>query len=158
MRPFLSSARSYIDTGITLLEPNHWETQYAISLSLFEMSASVSCITGDTTTMHSRLQQVLAHVLTFEDSLKGASLLVKLLASRSQFDDARFNCFDILKHLGEKFPPEINASTVQNELPAIQSMLTNVSYEQMKALPQMTGAFCLRAECRTDQSSLTYSP
>ena len=108
--------------------------------------------------MHSRLQQVLAHVLTFEDSLKGASLLVKLLASRSQFDDARFNCFDILKHLGETFPQEINASTVQNELPAIRSMLTNVSYDQMKALPQMTGAFCLRAECRTDQSSLTYSP
>ncbi|KAL9178272.1 hypothetical protein ACHAXT_001700 [Thalassiosira profunda] len=138
-------ARSYIDTGITLLEPNHWETQYALSLSLFEMSASVSCITGDTTTMHSRLQEVLAHVLTFEDSLKGASLLVKLLASNSQFDDARFNCFDILKHLGETFPQEINASTVQNELPAIRSMLTNVSYEQMKALPQMTDRTKLNA-------------
>ncbi|KAL9184818.1 hypothetical protein ACHAXT_002595 [Thalassiosira profunda] len=138
-------ARSYIETGIGLLEPNHWETQYALSLSLFEMSASVSCITGHTTTMHSRLQQVLAHVLTFEDSLKGASLLVKLLASNSQFDDARFNCFDILKHLGETFPPEINASTVQNELPAIRSMLTNVSYEQMKALPQMTDRSKLNA-------------
>ncbi|KAL9184820.1 hypothetical protein ACHAXT_002597 [Thalassiosira profunda] len=138
-------ARSYIDTGMTLLEPNHWETQYALSLSLFEMSASVSCTTGDTTTMHSHLQEVLAHVLTFEDSLKGASLLVKLLASRSQFDDARFNCFDILKHLGETFPREINASTVQNELPAIRSMLTTVSYEQMKALPQMTDRSKLNA-------------
>ena len=106
--------------------------------------------------MHSHLQQVLAHVLTFEDSLKAASLLVKLLASNSQFDDARFNCFDILKHLGETFPQEINASTVQNELPAIRSMLTNVSYEQMKALPQMTGEFCPYAECRIGRSSLTH--
>ena len=112
------------------------------------MSASVSCITGDTTTMHSRLQQVLAHVLTFEDSLKGASLLVKLLASNSDYDGAMENCLDILKHLGEVFPPEISLSTVQNELPAMLPMLEGVTYERIKALPQMTGAFCPYAECR----------
>ncbi|KAL9184830.1 hypothetical protein ACHAXT_002607 [Thalassiosira profunda] len=132
------SARSYIETGIGLLEANHWETQYPLSLSLFELSASVSFITGDTTTMYSRLQEVLAHVLTFEDSLKGASLLVKLLASNSDYDGAMENCLDILKHLGETFPREINASTVQSELPAMLTMLEGVTYERIKALPQMT--------------------
>ena len=99
--------------GIRLLEPNHWETQYSLSLELYEMSASVSCISGDNSTMSICLEAVLSHVMTFEDSLKASSMLAKLLASNSKYDDARSNCLDILRKLGEDFPSEVSLPLVQ---------------------------------------------
>ena len=139
------SARSYIDVGIRLLEPNHWETQYPLSLELYEMSASVSCISGDISTMSTCLQAVLSHVMTFEDSLKASSMLAKLLASNSKYDDATSNCLDILKKLGEDFPPEISLPLVQMELPTLQTALRNITHDQIQALPVMTGKRKLNA-------------
>lgn len=88
--------------------------------------------------MHSRLRTLLRHVLTFEDSLLGSSLLVKLLVSNSQFDDARGNCLDILAKLGETFPSDVGQATVQNKLPELKSVLINVTYDRIKALQPMT--------------------
>ena len=92
--PFL--ARIYIDAGIKLLGESHWERQYPLSLDLFEMSASVSCMSGDTVTMSTCLDEILANVRSFDDSLKASSLLVKLLASGANFTSAIDNCVGIL--------------------------------------------------------------
>ena len=58
----MNPARSYIDAGMKLLEQNHWVTQYALSLQLFELSASVSCMDGDTQSMSERLNEVITNV------------------------------------------------------------------------------------------------
>ena len=73
-----STARSYIDSGIKLLDTQHWETQYSLSLGLFEMSASVSCMHGDIPAMSTCVNEILSHSKTFDDGLKASSLLVKL--------------------------------------------------------------------------------
>ena len=131
--------------GIQLLETQHWETQYSLSLDLFEMSASVSCMHGDITKMSTCLDEISSHARTFYDSLKASSLLVKLLASSSKFEEARSNCLMILSNLGEVFPSEVSLPRVLNELSTIQVSLKNITHDQMKLLPRMTDRSKLNA-------------
>ena len=133
-----SKARSYIDAGIKLLDTQHWETQYSLSLDLFEMSASLSCMHGDISAMSTCLDEILSHAKTFDDSLTASSLLVKLLASSSKFEEARSNCLMILSNLGEVFPTEVSLPRVLNQISAIQTALTNITVDQIKLLPPMT--------------------
>jgi len=130
-------ARSYIDTGMRLLKPNHWDEQYSLSLELHEMSASISCINGDIGDMSSCLHEIIAHVKSFEDSLTASSLLSKLLAASSKYDEAMSNCLSILSALGEEFPEDITLPHVLNELSVIQTTLANISVDQVKRLSPM---------------------
>jgi len=120
-----------------LLEAQHWETQYSLSLNLFEMSASLSYMSGDVTKISTLLEEISSNARTFDDSLKASSLLVKLLASVSKFEEARSNCLMILSHFGEVFPSEISLPRVLDELSAVQSALRNTTHHQIKLLPQM---------------------
>ena len=145
-----NEARAFVDMGIKLLEDEHWEKQYSLSLQLFELSASLSCMCGDKATMKICLSQIIAHIASFEDSLKSSLLLAKLLVSQSQFTDAMGNCLDVLKNLGETFSDEVALMAggttyhgslqqeLQNELSVIQSTLANITVEQVKSLPPMT--------------------
>ena len=128
----------YIDMGMQLLKTQHWETQYSLSLELYEMSASVSCMHGNHVRMSSCLDEILSHARTFDDSLMASSLLVKLLASSSKFEEARSNCLEILSNLGEVFPQDINLPLILNELSSMQATLRNITRKQINLLPPMT--------------------
>jgi len=130
-------ARLYIDMGIKLLEAQNWENQYSLSLDIFEMSAEVFAGKGNIACMASCLEEILSHVRVFGDSLKALSLLVKIFASSSKFEEARSTCLMVLRHLGEEFPCEINPLVFQNELSLMQNTLRNVTSNQIKLLPRM---------------------
>ncbi len=119
------------------LDNNHWDTQYALSLKLYEMSAKLSCITGDTTVLHSCLIETISRVKSFEDSLTASSLLIKLLASQSKYKDATENCLSILSTLGEELPQDVSLAMVISELSVLQTTLKDITVEQVKALPRM---------------------
>lgn len=133
-------ARSYIDAGTKLLDPiNKWQTQYSLSLQLFELSASVSCMHGDTSTMLSCVNEIMDNVKSLEDSLFATSLTVKYLASCSKYDEAISKCLSVLSSLGENISLDsVGLPGVLNELTVIQTTLANISVEQVKALPPMT--------------------
>ena len=124
--------------GMKLLQPGHWENEYSLSLDLYERSASLCYMRGDITKMSCCLDELLTHTKTFEDSLNGAAMLARLLASSHKHNDALTNCLDILKNLGEDFPPEPDLAIVHNKLSEIQPLLSRVTADQMKALPAMT--------------------
>ncbi len=123
-----------------LLEPNHWNTQYSLSLQLFELSASVSCMDGDIASMSSRLNEVITNVKSFDDSLTSSSLLAKLLASSSKYTEAIQTCLSVLQNLGQEFSPDVDPSleAVTNELEVVQTTLANITLDQVKSLPKMT--------------------
>jgi len=120
-----------------LLSAEHWQTQYSLSLDLFETSASLSCMSGDVTEMASYLGEILSNARTFDDSLKASSLLIKLLASVSRYEEARDNCLVILSHYREVFPSDISLPCVLDELSTVRTVLGNISHHQVKLLPRM---------------------
>lgn len=130
-------ARLYIAMGIRLLENDHWKTRYSLSLDLFEMSASVSFVNGDTDKMSACLDAISAHAKSFDDLLKASSLLVKLLTSSSKYEQARRNCLMVLSNLGEVFPQDVCPPLVLNELTSMRTTLRGISANQLKLLPPM---------------------
>ena len=128
-----------------MLADDHWESQYKMSLDLYEMSASISCMPGDISTMSSNLNEIMAHAKSFEDSLASKALLSKLLASSSKYDEAMATCLEVLVTLGEELPKDITLPIVLSELSVIQTTLTNISVESVKMLPLMTDKSKLNA-------------
>ena len=131
-------ARRYIDMGMKLLETRKWETQYSLCLDLYEMSASVAAMHGDTAKLSTCLDEILSHVRAFGDSLKALSLSVKLLACTARFEEARSKCLMVLSALGEEFPRDIDHHLVQNELSLMRNSLKHITVDQLKLLPPMT--------------------
>jgi len=84
------------------------------------------------------LDTILSNAKSFDDSLKASSLLVKLLASSSKFDEARTNCITILANLGETFPKGIGLPCALDKLSVIQTTLRDISCDQIKQLPPMS--------------------
>ena len=130
-------ARRYIDTGIQLLETRKWETQYSLCLDLYEMSASIAAMHGDTAKLSTCLDEILSHARVFGDSLKALSLLIQLLGSTSRYEEARNKCLMVLSALGEEFPREIDLRLVQNELSLMRNLLKHTTIDQLKLLPPM---------------------
>lgn len=139
------SARSYVDMGIKLLEPSHWEEQYTLSLDLFEMSASISFVFGDTTKASSSLDIILTHSKSFEDSLNASVMLAKLLASLSKHDEAVHNLIAILARLGETLPPQLNPAIIQSKLSEIKPLLLTLTIDHITSLPAMVDKTRLQA-------------
>ena len=106
-------ARSYIDAGMQYLHEDHWDSQYSLSLKLYELSASVSCSRGDRETMSRHLNAIAVNVKQFEDSLYASSLFAKLLASQTKYDKAMENCILILSNLGEEISQDVSFQEVQ---------------------------------------------
>ena len=142
----LLSAQSYVDMGIKLLQPGHWEKQYSLSLDLYEVSASLCYMCGDTAKMSSCLDEIIFYANTFEDSLNAAAMLSRLLASSHEHNQAITNCLDILAKLGEEqFPPQPDLAIVQSKLSEVQPLLLTLTADRMKALPTMTDTNKLQA-------------
>ena len=136
---FCIAAKAYIDVGMHLLEDRHWSTSYDLSLKLFDMSATLSCMRGDIASMSTCLDQIMIHAKSFDDSLNASSLLVKLLASSLKFEEAQANCIVILSNLGEVIPTEVSLIMVQEELSKLQIQLRKIKdHEQIEQLPRMT--------------------
>ena len=131
--------------GMKQLQHGHSEKQYSLSLDLYEVSASLCYMCGDTAKMSSCLDEILAHANKFEDSLNASAMLARLLASSHKHNHAITNCLVILAQLGEEIPPEPDHTIFQNKLSEIQTLLLTLTADRMKALPTMTDTNKLQA-------------
>ncbi len=141
------SARLYIESGVSLLQGNHWESNYSLSLELYENSALVSFIdgNGNADATLKRLQSILHHSRTFEDTLNASILLSKFLGSRGNYADAISNCLGILNNLGENFPTDIDSTLVASTIEETKQLLANITKEQISQYPTMNNPSKLNA-------------
>ena len=133
----LVEAGKYIETGIELLDAGHWQTQYSLSLDLFEMSASVSWAQGELSKMERPLAEILSNAKEFGDTLIASSLSVQRFTALSMNDEAMKKCFRVLEELGEALPAEYDVPFVLSELSSLNESLQTVTAAQMKQLPLM---------------------
>ena len=64
-----SQAQDYFEAAISLLNEDHWTSQYTLSLELYELSIAVGFAGGDidTSEVLSRLKQILSNATSYED-------------------------------------------------------------------------------------------
>lgn len=133
-----TEARSYLETGISLLNSNNWESQYTLSLELHDTLSVVCFLDGDVETMAKHMQIVLSKATSFDDSLNARALLVKYLGASGKHPEAIATSLETLTQLGEEFPIEIELTDVARKLRHIRGELTSVSKEWFLSLPRMT--------------------
>lgn len=129
-----------------MLDVQHWQTQYSLSLDLFEMSASVNWAQGKLSEMAFPLAAILSNAKDFDDTLTASSLAVKLLMASSKFDQAEQKCLRVLKKLGEEdFPSEYDGPFILSELGSMNESLRTITAESVKQLPAMKNKHKLSA-------------
>ena len=137
-------ARGYFENGISLLDAEHWANQYTFSLELYEMSVKVSFMDGKTDTVLARLNEILSHAASFDDTLNARTLLAKFMVSQQNYAEGVRGILQILKDLGENFPEEVQISQVLSEIKAMLPLLRKMTKEEIICLPAMTDVKKLR--------------
>lgn len=132
-------ARGYFEAGISLVESidGHWDTMYDLSLRLFEMSTVASFMDGHSDCVSGRLKEVLANVKSFDDSLNARAMLAKLYVSQEMVGEGVTCVLEILSHLQEDFPLEIDLAMVLAEMKSTRATLNGITKEHIQHLPAM---------------------
>ena len=101
--PDFDGGAKYSEEGIAFLSDNHWETQYDLSLSLYETAVSShfsSHLVGNRDNLMNRINTVFEHAKDFSDQFKTHCVWIKVLAMKD-LQRAIEECLSALDRLGE---------------------------------------------------------
>ncbi len=139
-----AQARDYVEAGISFLSESNWTNQYMLSLELFELSVEICFMDGNTSSVLSRLNQILSNATSFEDTLNARSFLMNLLAASGKYEDAIAQCIGVLSNLGEVFPSDISSDDGMKVIENSRALLRGITKDQFMLLPKMTNPLKLK--------------
>lgn len=132
------AASNYLDLGIGLLGENHWETEYELSLALFNAAAEVEYCIARYERSESLISEILQHGKCYQDMLHASATNVYLLGSRYKVAEALKEGLAVLRRLGHKFPSRPRAVHVVVEFLRTRRLLGKRSNEWILRLPLVT--------------------
>ena len=100
--PDCAGAAMYAESGITFLSDDNWETQYSLSLSLYEtaVASHFSSLKGNRDKIMDRIEEVFEHAKDFTDKFETRCVWIKVLAMKD-VPRAIEECLNALERLGE---------------------------------------------------------
>ncbi|MCF4967265.1 trifunctional serine/threonine-protein kinase/ATP-binding protein/sensor histidine kinase [Nostoc sp. CMAA1605] len=131
------SARKYLNTGIQLLPNQRWDTDYHLTLALYETATETSYLAGDFEQMEALAQVVLSNAKTKIDQLKIYDVKIRNYSSQGKALEAIEMALDFCQVLGVKFPENPSQLDVQKEIQKIYSNLAHRCIEDLIDLPEM---------------------
>jgi predicted ATPase/signal transduction histidine kinase len=133
-----TAAIKYFNTGIQLLTVDCWESDYNLSLTLYEKAAEAAYLDGDFEQMQKRTDVVLEKAKTILDTIKVHEVIIQACGSQNKLIEAISISLSLLKLLGTEFPENPSQTEVRNELESTALNLANFSIETLSHLPEMT--------------------
>ncbi|MEM7713742.1 MAG: AAA family ATPase [Cyanobacteria bacterium P01_A01_bin.68] len=131
------AAGTYLSTGIQLLENNSWETDYDLSLGLYETAAEAAYLAGDFEQTEIFIEIVLANAKTLLEKIKVYEVRIQAYGAQNKALEAVNIALKVLKDLGIEFPQNPTESYVQNEIKKTSLKITT-KIENLIDLPEMT--------------------
>ncbi|TVP60296.1 MAG: GAF domain-containing protein [Nodularia sp. (in: Bacteria)] len=132
------SALKYLKTGINLLVDHSWETEYELTLALYETAAEAAYLSGYFEDMEEFAEVVLQRAKTLLEKVKVYEIKIQSYGAQNQVIKAINTALVILKLLGVQFPEHPSESDIQLELDKTTSNLANRCIESLIDLPKMT--------------------
>ncbi|GAX34206.1 trifunctional serine/threonine-protein kinase/ATP-binding protein/sensor histidine kinase [Nodularia sp. NIES-3585] len=128
------AALKYLETGIELLSTDAWQTEYKLTIALYDGAAEVAYLSGKFEQMQQWTEVVLQQAKTLLDKVKVYEL--KMIAStvQSQQLEAIQTALSILQLLGINFPHEPTASDFQQ---GMDDITTNLKGKAMDSVPPL---------------------
>ncbi|MBU0801550.1 MAG: serine/threonine-protein kinase PknK, partial [Alphaproteobacteria bacterium] len=135
-------ALNYIQTAISILEHNGWETYYPLTLSCYKECAEVELLCGNIEAGHQYCELLLEKSNSIIEKVEIYAQQVELYANHGRFQEALDVGCEGIRLLGVEWPTEAGeieqAMLVESQI--IQSYLEQNTVESLLSLPAMQAA------------------
>ncbi|OCQ92945.1 serine/threonine protein kinase [Nostoc sp. MBR 210] len=138
-----SAALKYLNTGIKLLPEYTWNTEYALTLSLWETAAEAAYLNGDFTQAEQLIQIVLFHAKTNLDKVKVIEITIQSLGAQNKAQAGVQSGLDFLKLFGVEFPEQPSQLDIQQAMDETNQYFIHRSIDSLIDLPIMQDATAL---------------
>ncbi len=136
-------ALKYLQAGIRLLAPDSWQTQYHLTLALYEQASELAYVNADFAQMDRFVEAVLSQAKTVLDKVKVYEFKIQKYIAQSKFYEAIAIGLEILKLLGVRLPKKPSKLDVLLGLIRTKLAIGGRSTASLADLPQMTHPYPL---------------
>ncbi|MEH2088319.1 trifunctional serine/threonine-protein kinase/ATP-binding protein/sensor histidine kinase [Nostoc sp.] len=133
-----TAARVYFQTGIALLQPNCWQTQYELALNLHLAVTEASYLNSDFESMEEMAGVVLQNAQTIFDKVKIYEIKIVALTAQSQILGAIAVGADVLSQLGVDLPSAPEQAEIGKALEYLKEQLQGREISELIDLPVMS--------------------
>ncbi|MEH2369350.1 trifunctional serine/threonine-protein kinase/ATP-binding protein/sensor histidine kinase [Nostoc sp.] len=133
-----TAARVYFQTGISLLQPDCWQTQYELALNLHLAVTEASYLNSDFESMEDMAGVVLQNAQTIFDKVKIYEIKIVALTAQSQILEAIAVGADVLSQLGVDLPSAPESAEIGKALEYLKEQLQGREIAELIDLPVMS--------------------
>ncbi|GAA6615062.1 AAA family ATPase [Scytonema sp. NUACC26] len=133
-----TAAFEYCTTGIALLAEDMWQTQYELTLALYETATETAYLSGNFTQMTQLAAVITENSRNLLDTVKVYEVQIQAAQAQHQFTEAVQIALKIVERLGTSFPEQPSQSDIARAFEATQSLLAGRQPLHLTSLPQMT--------------------
>ncbi|BAZ70972.1 serine/threonine protein kinase and signal transduction histidine kinase with GAF and PAS/PAC sensor (plasmid) [Fischerella sp. NIES-4106] len=132
-----SAALQYLTIGIEMLAVDSWQTQYALTLALYEEATESASLYDDFQQMERWVSVVLNHAITILDKIKVYMTRIQSYVARGRQTEAIKVGLEVLKSLGIVLPESPTDMDIQSKLTETATHLQAKNQEDLLDLPLM---------------------
>ncbi|MEH1945934.1 MAG: AAA family ATPase [Nostoc sp.] len=140
-----TAARVYFQTGIALLQPDCWQTQYELALNLHLAVTEASYLNSDFESMEEMAGVVLQNAQTIFDKVKIYEIKIVALTAQSQILGAIAVGADVLSQLGVDLPSAPESAEIGKALEYLKEQLQGREISELIDLPVMSDRSAIAA-------------
>lgn len=137
-------AQHYAATAVEFLHPQSWQTDYAQTLAIHNLSAEAAYLNGDFAQVTHWTEQILQHAQQL-DQTKAYEIKILTTVAQKQFLEAIELGRQVLKQLDIDIPREPDAQEIQQALDTTAKLVPQAQIQSLVDLPEMTDPKSLAA-------------
>ena len=132
-----TAAFEYCTTGIALLAEDMWQTQYELTLALYEAATEAAYLSGNFEQMTQLAAVITEHSRNLLDTVKVYEVQIQAAQAQHQFLEAVQIALKIVERLGTSFPEQPSQLDIAQAFEATKSILAGRQPLDLMTLPQM---------------------
>ncbi|WP_448266185.1 ATP-binding sensor histidine kinase [Nostoc sp. DSM 114159] len=133
-----TAASEYCTTGIALLAEDMWQTQYELTLALYEAATEAAYLSGNFEQMTQLAAVIIEHSRNLLDTVKVYEVQIQAAQAQHQFIEAVEIALKIVERLGTSFPKQPSQLDIAKALETTKSILAGRQPLDLINLPQMS--------------------
>ncbi|NEQ65212.1 MAG: AAA family ATPase, partial [Symploca sp. SIO2D2] len=127
----------YLDTGISLLEENSWQTQYQLTLDLYQEATKAAYLNRESERMEELADILAKEAKTPRDRLELGKIKLDAYTNQARLAEALAVGLSTLATLGIEFPPEPSQADFATALADVQALIGERQPATLANLPEM---------------------
>jgi PAS domain S-box-containing protein len=133
-----AAAIDYLKAGINLLNPDSWQSQYDLTLTLYSEAVEAAYLNGNFDEMEQLASVVQNNAKSILDQVNVYDSKIQAAGSQSNLKEAIKIGLQVLKQLGVNLPENPNQLDIQRTLEETAALYVGREIEELINLPPMT--------------------